>query len=104
MSESLSELIEEFTTLKRLRFEGDRGVENLEKLAKAIGYKGHPHRYGSPLEAFLSDNPGAQEALVNWIGEQDITDWKECLESELPEKDGDEDDDDSDEDEEDEEE
>ena len=35
---------------------------------------------------FFEDNPGAIEAVINWIGEQNVDEWKESIESELPEK------------------
>jgi len=86
--ESLSELMQEFLNLKKFHhFEGDSGMENLNETVKAMGYKGHGFRYGSPLESFLSDNPGAQQAILDWICDQDLDEWKEAIESELPEKD-----------------
>lgn len=94
MSKTVSELLDQFIDEKRLRFEGDKGVEALGEVAQAIGYSGHSFRYGSPLESFLSDNPGACEALINWIGEQGLPEWKENLEAEVEEE-TDEDDEDS---------
>ena len=70
--------------------EGDRGLENLNKLAEAIGYEKSPWNFGSPLEVFLSDNPGACEAIFNWIVEhgEKTTEWRDLLEGQLKEKDG----------------
>lgn len=63
-------------------FEGDAGLDKLTKLIEALGYEGHGFKYGSPIEAFLSDNPGAQDAIVDfigeWVGRND--DWRACLE------------------------
>lgn len=57
----------------------ERGSESIEKMAEAIGYR---RSYISPTENFLGDNPGAVEAIHNWIGQveghaADI--WKENL-------------------------
>jgi len=93
----LKELLQEFIDHKRLRFEGDTGVENLNKVAKAIGYKEHGFAYGSPLEVFLSDNPGACDAIIEWMGEQNVEEWEYSLESELsmPEREDEDEDDES---------
>lgn len=42
-------------------FEGVRGVERLTKLVAMIGYQS--------IGLFLEDNPGAIEALLNFIGD-----------------------------------
>jgi hypothetical protein len=85
---TLDEIVEEYTTFKKMwHFEGDTGMKHLNTLTRDMGYKGHGFEYGSSLEAFLSDNPGAQEAIVNWIRDQNINDWKEELESCLPAED-----------------
>jgi hypothetical protein len=54
---------------KVYRFEGDVGVDNLNQLCKALGYDASGFKYGSSLEQFLSDNPGACEAIVDFISE-----------------------------------
>jgi hypothetical protein len=85
---TLDEIVEEYTIFKKMwHFEGDTGMKHLNTLTRDMGYKGHGFEYGSSLEAFLSDNPGAQEAIVNWIRDQNINDWKEELESCLPAED-----------------
>jgi hypothetical protein len=48
-------------------FEGDRGVEQLETLVRDLGYTGGGWKYGDPIEAFLSDNSGCIEAIIEWI-------------------------------------
>jgi hypothetical protein len=63
-------------------FEGDRGVRYLETIAGVLGYT-HGIMGHSELLTFLSDNPGAQEALVNWIGEQIVPEWNDSLEGQL---------------------
>lgn len=58
------------------RYEGDSGVRNLEQLCTALD----PDHY-KDLEDFLADNPGACDAMVDWIiNELDTTKhWKENL-------------------------
>ena len=65
-------------------FEGDAGLQRFNNLCAAIGYAGHQFKFGSPLEHFLSDNPGAIEAVLEWIVERgENCEWKTALESEL---------------------
>lgn len=76
----LEKAVEKFIDDNKLyHFEGDRGVGNLEKIVKEIGYEGHGFKHGTPIEAFLSDNPGAIEALLEWIKEQHVPEWAEAL-------------------------
>lgn len=88
----MHELIQEFREEKMHCMEGSRGVGNLCNLVRAIGYRDAMNRmqYGNgcigDLIEFLEDNSGAIEAIVTWIGDQDIQDWRENLESELPER------------------
>ena len=79
------EAVEDFLNQEEIhRFEGDSGLQNLETLLEAIGYEGHGFRFGSVLESFLSDNPGAVEALVEWLMCVDsVPEWKERLEERL---------------------
>lgn len=88
----MHELIQEFRDEKKMHcMEGSRGVGNLCNLVRAIGYRDAMNRmqYGDgclgDLLMFLEDNSGAIEAIITWIGDQDIQDWKDNLESELPE-------------------
>lgn len=96
------ELIQEYRDEKRMHcMEGSTGVQNLCKLCGALGYEDSMGRMGTYGDArlgnlidFLEDNSGAIEAIIDWIGERDIPEWKESLESELPERlDDDEDED-----------
>jgi len=61
---------------KFYHFEGDRGVERLETVLKDVCGYGH----WNTLHNFLADNPGAIEAIVQWIGEQRVPEWKDNLE------------------------
>jgi hypothetical protein len=83
--------VDRFIDQKNLyRFEGDKGVENLSQIVEALGYKATGFRYGTLIESFLSDNPGAQEALVDWIREtiDHVPEWQENVESYLEEEKG----------------
>ena len=95
--DSLSELLEAYQDQEELySFGGDSGVKKLEQIFGVLGYtdKG----FGSATREFLSDNPGAMEAILTWIGEQNLSDWKqrfiENLEDEEPLDDDEEEDDD----------
>lgn len=63
---------------KLYNFEGQRGVSNLCKVVRALGYKdymqtGQMSQGGvlGDLCEFLGDNPGCIEAIVNWIRENE---------------------------------
>ena len=62
-------------------FEGDSGMDKFEKLVEALGYRDTGFRHGSPIEAFLSDNPGAMEAILQFVEEQldQNSEWRENL-------------------------
>jgi prephenate dehydrogenase len=60
-------------------FEGSTGVRRMEKIMQEVcGY--HP-MFGNVMSEFFADNPGAVEAVVEWIGKQSIRDgeWAENL-------------------------
>ncbi len=69
-------------------FEGDPGLDKLEKLVEVLGYRNTGFRHGNPIESFLSDNPGAVEALLGFIEEHldGPGEWRENMESELEEE------------------
>lgn len=69
-------------------FEGRRGVANMCKIARALGYK--DPNYGMQIEQgayltdlllFLEDNSGCIEAMFNWISNQKCPEWNESLEA-----------------------
>lgn len=66
-----------------MRFEGERGVENLEKVCTTLGYPETGYRYGSPIESFLADNPGCIEAMLEWISEwiEKSPEWQAAIEA-----------------------
>ncbi len=45
----------------------ESNTKNLEKLTEALGYPADA--FGSSVENFLNDNPGAQQAIVDWVAE-----------------------------------
>ena len=91
MEKDMEELLDEFCDQNRLHsFEGDSGLERFTKVVEALGYKAHRFKWGTPIEVFLSDNSGAIEAVIEWIGSRNIPEWKENLESNLEEDEEDE--------------
>jgi hypothetical protein len=60
-------------------FEGS--TKNLEKLVKDLGYRSDA--FGSVIENFLSDNPGAQDAVAEWLDRND--EWAELIRAEVGE-------------------
>jgi len=87
-SDDLSELLEEFCDKKRLYcFEGDRGIEKFEQIVSQLGYEPNGFKYGSLVEVFLADNPGAIQALVEWIGSINSPEWVESIKSALKQSD-----------------
>lgn len=88
----MSELVDQFMDQENIyRMEGEQGIENISRLLEGMGYFEHSFKYGSVLEVFLADNPGALQALVDWISDQHIQEWQECLESRLEADESDED-------------
>jgi len=83
----MNELLEEFMDQEKIHnFEGDSGLKNLEKIIAALGYEPHGFRYGNLIEVFLSDNSAACDALVDFIRDSNVRDWRLSLESNLYEK------------------
>jgi len=60
--------------------EGESGVRNLEQLVETLGY-GQGFMRNRAIEDFLTDNPGAVEAVLNFIGEwvERNDEWAEAL-------------------------
>lgn len=86
----LSELVEEFCEQKKLFcFEGNSGINKLKQLLSAIGYS--RDSFDCEVYNFLQDNPGAIVAIIDWIKEQNVPDWKEYLQSEIVPQDDDDD-------------
>lgn len=84
--ETMIDLLEEWQMEYMPYSDGELGVEALNNLCKAIGYKGHSYAHGSPLECFFQDNSDAIYAVMNWIAEQDVPEWRDGIEADLPER------------------
>ena len=58
-----------------INIEGTRGVENLSKLVRELGYRDPFSQLSfsggcfGDLLCFLEDNPGAIEKIIMWIGD-----------------------------------
>lgn len=82
---------------KAYSFEGDSGLAKMEKLVGVLGYTGSGFKFGSPIEQFLSDNPGACSKIVEFISEwtERNEEWRQALADETgaDEEEGEEDDD-----------
>lgn len=84
----MSKITDRFIEVNNLyNNEGERGLKNLETVVEALGYRKHSFRYGELIEVFLADNPGAVEAIQDWISEQNIPEWNDRVEMELDEED-----------------
>lgn len=77
---------------KAYNFEGDAGLQKLENLLGVLNYKEQPFKYGDPIQRFLSDNPGAIEALIEWLSKEvpKNEEWSSALSEELGVEDTDE--------------
>ena len=79
----MEELLDEFNNFNsNYRFEGADGVHDFAGVVDALGYKMHNGRLNA-IHDFLADNPGAIEALIQWIGKQNFLEWKESIIKEL---------------------
>lgn len=71
-------------------FEGQRGVEAMCQIARALGYK-DPQNFGQlsrkssigDLIMMLEDNSGMIEAMMEWMSARGAPEWKESLEEAL---------------------
>lgn len=87
MQYSTREVLDTFIDQEGIHnFEGRRGVVNLCRLVRALGYKDPYHQMQLSEKAsigdlimFLEDNPGAMEAIVNWVADLDNPDFTERL-------------------------
>jgi hypothetical protein len=83
----LESLVERFLEQESMHcMEGERGVKNLARLVNALGYSDF-NKYGQmaggacmgDIFAFLSDNSGAIEAILEWIKTRNSPEWEEAL-------------------------
>lgn len=79
--ETMYELLERLTTEENI----SNDVDGLAKVAGILGYHDllNPYDPGT-IMAFLKDNPGAVEAVWDWITEQNVPEWLDAIESRLP--------------------
>lgn len=69
-------LIEKYCDANKMyHFEGPRGEQNFEKLVRVLGYR--------DLSSFLEDNSGAYQAMLEWLGTQNNSEWVEAMEAEV---------------------
>ena len=59
--------------------EGQRGGRYMEQIASEVC--GYTPDYSGVMMNFFEDNPGAIEAVIEWIGTRKNSDWKDNLES-----------------------
>ena len=76
------DLVQQWESINRIH-SYENSCKNLEKLVNVLGY--NRDCFGSALDNFLSDNPGAMEAIRNWIGEyvDKAPDWFEAFTDEI---------------------
>ena len=75
-----TELLQDYIVNNRMfHFEGERGVNNMERVMKEVC--GYTADWGGVLKNFFADNPGAIEAVLEWIGSHNNAEWKDNLES-----------------------
>lgn len=84
MNEDLSgaELLEKWQDEHRCHH-FENSTKNLNRIVEAIGYR--DDMFGDALHNFLNDNPGAQEAIRDWIAEwiDRNREWKELILAEI---------------------
>jgi hypothetical protein len=86
----MDDLLNEYIEKNRMyHFDGESGLQSLNKLCDAIGYEETPYRYGSSLETFLGDNPGCIGAMIEWMNEQldGCPEWQQSLKDKMEEND-----------------
>ena len=66
------------------RVEGEQGVRNLETMCEHLGY-GQGYMRGRAIEEMLADNPGAVEAVAQFLADWAVrnTEWNSALEQVL---------------------
>ena len=63
---------------KMYSMEGQRGVNNLKRIVTEVC--GYDDKWAGTLANFFEDNPGAIEAVIEWIGSRRNPDWTDNLE------------------------
>ena len=81
-----NELFDKYLDDNRMyHFEGTDGVRKLDDLCANLGYTRGQFIGANPLMNFLADNPGAMEAVVEFVRDQigRIPEWQENLELQM---------------------
>lgn len=67
--------------------EGESGVRNLEEMCETLGY-GEGYMRSRAIEEMLADNPGAVEAVAEFLADWAVrnTEWNAALEEVLEEE------------------
>lgn len=74
----LSEVLDAAIEHKKFyNFEGSRGVERMAQVFEMLGYSPSSGSRGMTIPNFFEDNPGAIEAVLEWVKEQNVTRWKD---------------------------
>ena len=63
-----ADIVEQYMSNCFRSVEGESGVRNLEAMCEALGY-GEDYMRGRAIEEMLADNPGAVEAVANFLAE-----------------------------------
>lgn len=77
------ELVDMWIRQNNVRFELSSGLASLNDFVMALGYERCEYNTETPLETFLKDNPGAIEALYEWVKDNPIQEWEESLSEEV---------------------
>lgn len=72
MDTVLQWIAKQFKYETNFQLEGAEGAKRLGVLVGALGY--------TNMEAFLEDNQGVVEALINWVAKAGVDEWEEALE------------------------
>lgn len=84
--QDINELFDKYLKDNRMwRMEGTDGVRNLETICANLGYTSGQFIGANPIMNFLADNPGAMEAIVEFVRDHigHIPEWQESLELEM---------------------
>jgi hypothetical protein len=78
--DTLRDVIDKYMEFNRFyHFDGPRGVRNFKTFISDLNPEYRD------LEYFLEDNPGAINAIIEWISDTNLHEWKENLKSCIPE-------------------
>ena len=76
---SFYEVVEKWRDSHRVHcLEGSSGTKGLSKLVKVLGY--------DSIESFLQDNSGCTEAMIDWIANTDLEEWKQEIKDDIDSK------------------